>query len=53
LYFVLSRSDAWQRLHTSSEIVRDELALSASILCSEWQSVHVGASRTPAASALP
>jgi len=34
LYFVFSRSDAWQRLHTSSEMLMVEVLLSDRILWS-------------------
>ena len=53
LYLVFNRSDAWQRLQTSSEIAIAELLLSERILCSSWQPVQVGASCEPATTALP
>jgi hypothetical protein len=53
LYFVFIRSDAWQLLQTSAEIFNGEEDFNPTILCSEWQSVQVGASRCPAATALP
>src|ERR1035438_5310478 len=53
LYLVFSRSDAWHRLQTSSEMLMAELLLSERILCSSWQPVQVGASCEPAMTALP
>ena len=53
LYFVFSRSEAWQRLQTSLEISFVEPVVSDSILCSEWQSVQVGHRGRPRLGALP
>jgi len=47
------RSDAWQLLQISAEIFIGELLFKPKIRCSEWQSVQVGASRCPEATALP
>ena len=47
-----SWAEPWQRLHTSA--ATSGLApLSRRMACSEWQSVQLGASRTPAAMAWP